>query len=179
MKNTIYGKIIEILRLKQIPLDQFLRDLNITEEKFMAWGEGMPLTDQEIKEISYYLGVTFDYFFMDIVSNAKKKQSGLSVMDKINEMNKEAEKANKKEEEESNKIYDTTKEKKTNKFKITSIVITTIIALVMVGGFAYICSTAIEITGDHPEVIGYLILFGAIFAACLIVAFVQLFKRNR
>ena len=72
-----------------------------------------------------------------------------------------------------------TKEKKSNKFKIASIVITTIIALVMVGGFAYICSTAIEITGDHPEVIGYLVLFGAIFAACLIVAFVQLFKRNR
>lgn len=178
MKNTIYGKIIEILRLKQIPLDQFLRDLNITEEKFIAWSEGMPLTDQEIKEISDYLGVTFDYFFMDIASNAKKKQSGLSVMDKISEMNKEAEKAIKKEEE-SNKIYDATKEKKTNKFKIASIVITTIIALVMVGGFAYICSTAIEITGDHPEVIGYLVLFGAIFAACLIVAFVQLFKRNR
>lgn len=178
MKNTIYGKIIEILRLKQIPLDQFLRDLNITEEKFKAWSEGMPLTDQEIKEISDYLGVTFDYFFMDIVSNAKKKSSGLSVMDKISEMNKEAEKANKKEEE-SNKIYDATKEKKSNKFKIASIVITTIIALVMVGGFAYICSTAIEITGEHPEVIGYLVLFGAIFAACLIVAFVQLFKRNR
>lgn len=178
MKNTIYGKIIEILRLKQIPLDQFLHDLNITEEKFMAWSEGMPLTDQEIKEISDYLGVTFDYFFMDIASNAKKKQSGLSVMDKISEMNKEAKKASKKEEE-SNKIFDGTKDQKSNKFKIASIVITTIIALVMVGGFAYICSTAIEITGDHPEVIGYLVLFGAIFAACLIVAFVQLFKRNR
>lgn len=94
MESNKFEKIVGLMQLKGISKEQFLNDLQIDENMFNAWAQGMPISDDELLKISNYLGVTFDFFTMDDGSSAPKKRYrpkyDSKVMQTVNDLYDEA-----------------------------------------------------------------------------------------
>ena len=59
-------KVVELMNAKKITIEKLITDLDIPKEKFIAWRNGMEISDEELRKISDYLGVTYDYFYLGI-----------------------------------------------------------------------------------------------------------------
>lgn len=180
MASRTFEKIIGLMKLKGVSKEQFLNDLKIDEEKFKAWENGMPISDDELLEIAKYLGVTFDFFTFNAASDEKgktKRKSESNIMDKVNDLYDEKYAESKESQSFSSKIFGNS-DGLNNTQKTISKVITIITVLVFIGLFIYFCIQIMTTSGENSFINGFLIVFGILVLIIIITTLIRVFKKK-
>lgn len=178
-------KVVELMNTKRISIEQLIADLNIPKEKFIAWWNGMEISDEELRKISDYLGVTYDYFYLGIEENTNKKPkiSDTSIMRKFSDLAEDNQKPVKKDEYEHKSFLSTlfgfnsnTSKKGSVKGIITSLVVILITMAIVLGIFA---GTDHENLTTNPFFYICIGIFGLLILFLIISLVINLIKKKK
>lgn len=178
-------KVVELMNAKKITIEKLITDLDIPKEKFIAWRNGMEISDEESRKISDYLGVTYDYFYLGIEENTNKspKISNTSIMSKFSDLAEDNQKPLKKDEYEHKSFLSTlfgfssnTGKKGSIKGIVTSLIVISIIMAIVLGIFA---GSDHENLTTNPFFYICIGIFGLLIIFLIISLIVNLVKKKK